>query len=216
MKVSGGLKEDGIVVGNAYDKYNSGNPIVRWMMQGFAQDLSALVTKASPTTIHEVGCGEGYWILKWTKEGITARGSDFSNQVIKLAKQNAEGHNLSTELFQVGSIYDLQPAKDSADLVVCCEVLEHLEQPEIGLRALQDIVGKHLIISVPREPIWCVLNMARGKYLGNFGNTPGHIQHWSQKGFIKLVSKYFDIVEVKKPFPWTMLLCLPKGFKHPS
>src|SRR3546814_9260447 len=75
MKVSGGLKEDGIIVGNAYDKYNSGNPIVRWMMQGFAQDLSNLVNLASPTTIHEVGCGEGYWTLKWTQEGMAARGS---------------------------------------------------------------------------------------------------------------------------------------------
>src|SRR3546814_3395940 len=101
MKVSGGLKEDGISVGNAYDKYNSGNPIVRWMMQWFAQDLSNLVNLASPTTIHEVGCGEGYWTLKWTQEGMAARGSDFSSQVIELAKQNAESRKLSPELLQV-------------------------------------------------------------------------------------------------------------------
>src|SRR3546814_863681 len=181
MKVSGGLKEDGIIVGNAYDKYNSGNPIVRWMMQGFAQDLSNLVNLASPTTIHEVGCGEGYWTLKWTQEGMAARGSDFSSQVIELAKQNAESRKLSPELFQVGSIYNLHPARDSADLIVCCEVLEHLEHPEAGLQALQGIVEKYLIISVPREPIWCALNIMRGKYLRSFGNTPGHIQHWSQK-----------------------------------
>jgi hypothetical protein len=30
---------------------------------------------------------------------------------------------------------------------------------------------------VPREPIWRIGNMARGRYLGDLGNTPGHIQH---------------------------------------
>ncbi|MOA56543.1 hypothetical protein D3C78_1805420 [compost metagenome] len=88
--------------------------------------------------------------------------------------------------------------------------MEHLEHPEQGLQALQRIVGRHLILSVPREPIWCALNLARGKYIGDFGNTPGHIQHWSQKGFISLVSRYFDVLEVKSPLPWTMLLCKPR------
>ncbi len=211
MKISGGLKEDGIVVGNAYDKYGASNPIVRWMMQGFARDLSDLVAKASPTTVHEVGCGEGYWVLKWHAAGISARGSDFSNQVIDLARVNAKNQSISPTLFNVGSIYDMDPVRDSADLVVCCEVLEHLENPEDGLRALQRIVGRHLIVSVPREPIWCVLNLARGKYVKSLGNTPGHIQHWSKGGFIMLVSKYFDVLEVKSPFPWTMLLCRPKA-----
>ena len=40
MKVSGGIKEDGIVVGNTYDKYGSKNPIVRKIMQGFDDSLS--------------------------------------------------------------------------------------------------------------------------------------------------------------------------------
>lgn len=209
MKVSGGMEEGGIVVGNTYDKYNSGNPVVRWMMRGFAQKLEALVTKVNPKSIHEVGCGEGYWVLKWNDAGINARGSDFSTRVINLAKLNAEKQKLSTKIFNVGSIYELQ-ASDSADLIVCCEVLEHLEDPEAGLYALQKIVKGHLIVSVPREPIWCALNMVRGKYLLNFGNTPGHLQHWSSTGFTKLISNYFDVIEIAKPFPWTMLLCQAK------
>jgi len=210
MKISEGLKEGGVVVGNTYDKYNSRNPIVQWMMQGFARDLSALVTLAAPSSIHEVGCGEGYWVFKWSNNGFNARGSDFSSQVIKIAQANAAARNVSPDRFKVASIYDMDAKKDHADLVICCEVLEHLAEPELGLIALQRIVGRHLIISVPREPIWCALNIARGKYLTKLGNTPGHIQHWTQKGFIRQVSKYFEIIEVKRPFPWTMLLCQPK------
>src|SRR3546814_15238014 len=102
-----------------------------WISDVCSSDL--LVNLASPTTIHEVGCGEGYWTLKWTQEGMAARGSDFSSQVIELAKQNAESRKLSPELFQVGSIYNLHPARDSADLIVCCEVLEHRsEERRVG------------------------------------------------------------------------------------
>jgi len=206
MKISGGIKEDGIVVGNAYDKYGSRNPIVRWIMSGFNESLSELVARTTPKTIHEIGCGEGYWVLRWNRQGMTACGSDFSSQVIEIARENAVEDGLSPDVFAQASIYDVEPDRDRADLIVCCEVLEHLECPEEGLRALQRSVEKHVILSVPREPVWRALNILRGKYLPDMGNTPGHIQHWGRPDFVKLVSKYFDIVEVKTPLPWTMVL----------
>jgi hypothetical protein len=52
--------------------------------------------------------------------------------------------------------------------------------------------------------------LLRGKYIKDLGNTPGHLQHWSSDKFVDLVSNYFEIIEVKKPFPWTMLLCKAK------
>ena len=210
MKVSGGIKEGGVVVGNTYDKYGSQNPIAKRLMSGFSGALSGLVEKASPNTIHEIGCGEGYWVMQWNKEGIQARGSDFSAQVIEIARSNATGNGLPADVYMQRSIYDVEAAQDSADLIVCCEVLEHIENPEAGLEALQRIATKHVIISVPREPIWCALNLARGKYLSKLGNTPGHIQHWSRSNFVTLVSQYFDIVELKSPLPWTMLLARVK------
>lgn len=210
VKISGGAQEDGIVVGNAYDKYGSRNPIVKWIMGGFEAALSALVAKASPTTIHEIGCGEGFWVLRWNKQGIAARGCDFSAHVIEIARENALERGLRPTLFEIRSIYDLEAARDSANLVICCEVLEHLEYPEAGLQALQRVVNQHLIVSVPREPLWCALNLARGKYIADWGNTPGHIQHWSKDSFIRLVSRYFEVVEIKNPLPWTMLLCRPR------
>jgi hypothetical protein len=52
-----------------------------------------------------------------------------------------------------------------------------------------------------------VLNLARGKYLADLGNTPGHVNHWSRSGFLDLLSRRFEIVEVRTPLPWTMALC---------
>jgi len=210
MKVAAGMAEGGIVIGNTYDKYGSRNPIVRRIMMGFSDTLSSLVERASPIDIHEVGCGEGYWIQHWTAQGIRARGSDFSEKVISLASANAKGKGIPEKAFLVRSIYDLERGRDSADLIVCCEVLEHLEDPLAGITSLQRIVTNHLIVSVPREPVWRMLNMMRGKYWGQLGNTPGHLNHWSSSSFIRFISQYFNIVEIRKPFPWTMLLCRAK------
>jgi len=207
MKIAGGVSEDGIVIGNTYDKYGSKNPIVRAMMNGFDHALEDLVAKVNPVTIHEVGCGEGYWVIKWRHRGLDARGCDFSSQAIKIAQGNAIDRGLSSELFSVRSIYEMAEKQDQADLIVCCEVMEHLERPTEALRVLKQIVqDRHVIFSVPREPLWRLLNMARGKYVGALGNTPGHLQHWSRTGFVRLIGGYFDIVEVKSPLPWTMLL----------
>ncbi len=211
MRISEGLREDGIVVGNTYDKYGAKNPVARLLMKGFADALSDLVAKAAPHTIHEVGCGEGYWVLNWIQQGIKARGSDFSEKVIDLARENAKNRGLSPGTFCVRSVYDIEPGRDSADLLVCCEVLEHLKDPDAGLAALQRVTTDYLILSVPREPLWRVLNMVRVKYLSSVGNTPGHIQHWSSSKFMELAGHYFDIVEIRTPLPWTMLLCRARG-----
>lgn len=210
MKISEGLSEKGVVVGNTFDKYHSSNPIVQKIMQGFENALLELVTKANPSSIHEVGCGEGYWVLRWLEQGLDVRGSDFSETVIDLAKSNAHENELPPNIFKQKSIYDLRPDVDSADLIVCCEVLEHLEQPEEALQVLHKLNSNYAIFSVPREPIWSILNLTRGKYWSSFGNTPGHIQRWSQRGFLKLVSNYFNIEQISAPLPWTMLLCSPK------
>lgn len=207
MRIAGGKKENGIVIGNSFDKYNSKNPIVNWMMNGFESALTDLVKTSHPQTIHEIGCGEGYWVLRWKKQGYAARGCDFSKDVIKLAYENANAQGVTPFIFQQKNIYDLDASQDIAELVVCCEVLEHLEAPQAALEALQRVVSRHLIISVPNEPLWRILNLVRGKYIRHLGNTPGHIQHWSKNDLIKLVSQYFTVVEIKNPLPWTMLLC---------
>jgi len=207
MKIAGGLIEDGLPVGNAFDKHGSFNPVVRWIMNGFDKTLSDFVNYVSPETIHETGCGEGFWVFKWKKEGYEVKGSDFSRKIIDIAQDNAVTQGFYPDIFKVRSIYELNNAEDSADLVVCIEVLEHLEYPEEALKTLRNIAKKYVIFSVPREPIWRVLNMLRGKYVFNFGNTPGHIQHWSKYRFIRLIEKYFEIIQVKNPLPWTMILC---------
>jgi hypothetical protein len=79
-----------------------------------------------------------------------------------------------------------------------------------GLRRLAETAGKYVLLSVPREPVWRVLNVLRGKYLGRMGYTPGHINHWTPVGFRRLVSEHLEILDNRSPFPWTMVLARPR------
>ena len=69
------------------------------------------------------------------------------------------------------------------------------------MREVARLTRHWAILSVPREPIWRALNMARGAYLKDFGNTPGHVNHWSQRAFLKMVGETLDIVLTAAPAP---------------
>ena len=109
--------------------------------------------------------------------------------------------------FKAASVEDLDPAVDSAELIVCCEVMEHLPDPEAALEVVASLARPWAILSVPREPLWRVLNLARLKYAGDLGNTPGHLNHWSRRSFARFVERRLEIVELTSPLPWTMALC---------
>ncbi|MBI4379845.1 MAG: methyltransferase domain-containing protein [candidate division NC10 bacterium] len=200
------MMEDGIIAGNVFDKYGTRNPIAKYLMRGFLRTVDELVSLAGVTDIHEVGCGEGHLSVFLARENRAVRASDPSHYVIEKARGVGcrAGVHIS---FKVANIYELTSREDAAALVVCCEVLEHVPDPHHALRLLSLLAKPYLLVSVPREPIWRILNCARGKYLTQFGNTPGHLQHWSRRAFLGLLVQYVDIVQVRSPLPWTVALC---------
>lgn len=195
---------DDVVAGNVYPKYTTRNPIVRMLVDNFRAHLRALVQRTGARRVHEVGCGEGFLARQLAVDGCEVRGSDLSPATIAEARERSAGLGIS---FQVADLYRLEPGRDAAELVICCEVLEHLPDPAQALEILGRLAQPHLVVSVPREPLWRVLNVARGKYWAELGNTPGHLQHWSRPGFIRLLEQHFDLLELRTPLPWTMALC---------
>ena len=169
-----------------------------------------MVIDINPSEIHEVGCGEGHIFGMLASNNLVVRGCDISKDSLSIAKKNAKKHKLNIPL-ELMSICDLDPKRDYADTVLCCEVLEHLVDPEAAIKKLISITRKNLILSVPNEPIWHILNMLRGKYLTALGNTQGYFQHWSKKQFVDFVSKHADVIEIKTPLPWIILRCHSKS-----
>ncbi len=194
--------------GNVYPKYSTGNPLARRMMAGFLAAVDELSAPLADLDVHEVGCGEGHLLQRFICPGRVVRGSDYSGRVIEQARQNISAESGVT--LEAISLYDLDPARHAAGLVVCCEVLEHIDQPERGLDMLAALAQPYLLASVPREPLWRALNLARGSYVRAWGNTPGHVNHWSKAGFVRFLARRFEILTVRSPLPWTVVLCRSK------
>lgn len=192
--------------GNYYPKYQTKNPIVHKLMQGFLHSFDRLINHTQAKTAFEIGCGEGYLSQRLIERGIKVQGCDIDTAVIAQANHAMAQKGMGTP-FKVGDIYELNPREIKVNLIVCCEVLEHLPDPMQALRLLSQTQAHYILLSVPREPIWRLLNMIRGKYLNALGNTPGHIQHWSKRGFIKMISNYITPEIIINPLPWTMVLC---------
>jgi len=188
-------------------KYESKNPVARRLVAGFWRAFDDLVRYTHATDAHEIGCGEGVMAMRVSRgHGIRIRACDISSNRIDTARLHASGIGLHIP-FAVRNLYDLQPTSDAANLIICCEVIEHLANPDAALDVLASLAMPWLLVSVPREPLWRMFNMARGRYLNDFGNTPGHFNHFSTREFIKFLRRRVAIVEVRKPLPWTMVLC---------
>jgi ubiquinone/menaquinone biosynthesis C-methylase UbiE len=196
---------DGTVTGNTYDKYGSTNPVVRRLMATFERSLGELFTRAAPRSVLDVGCGEGVLTHRWARAvpGPVV-GLDLADPALQAQWEGRRAPNLE---YRVMKAEHLPFADGEFDLAAAVEVLEHVPDPEHTLAEMARVArGGHLLVSVPREPLWRVLNMARGAYLRDLGNTPGHVNHWSRRAFVELLSRHGEVVEARSPFPWTMVL----------
>jgi 2-polyprenyl-3-methyl-5-hydroxy-6-metoxy-1,4-benzoquinol methylase len=198
------LSSTGVVHGNVYDKYRTTNPIARRLQVGFERAMDALLDRAGePSSILEVGCGEGHVTARLAHRFPNARvvGADVSPEIVALARRRHPQLR-----FETWSVYDADPAAEPWDLVVACEVLEHLDDPERALSTIARLSRRHVFASVPREPWWRLMNLARGRYVSAGGNTPGHVQHWSRPGFLGLLGRHLEVVDTRSPWPWTQAL----------
>lgn len=187
--------------GNTYDKYASTNPLERKMMAGFLAALDGMLEGLAPTRILEIGVGEGEVMARVRSRfpGVPVVGLDLPDE------------NLADRWHEAGlpccfgDATRLPFPDDAFDLVLAIEVLEHIPGPEAALAELARVARGHLVASVPFEPIWRVGNLARRRYVKDWGNTPGHVNHWTRWAFRRFVAARFEVERLKTPLPWTMV-----------
>jgi 2-polyprenyl-3-methyl-5-hydroxy-6-metoxy-1,4-benzoquinol methylase len=177
---------------------------VKRLMAGFERTLDELWHRAAPTSILDVGCGEGVLTQKWAQrlEGRVV-GIDLEDPTIQAEWAKRQAANLE---YRAMKAEKLPFANGEFSLASAIEVLEHVPDPEHTVAEMARVASGHLLVSVPREPLWRALNVARGAYVKDLGNTPGHVNHWSKRAFVALLSRHGEVVEARSPFPWTMLL----------
>jgi ubiquinone/menaquinone biosynthesis C-methylase UbiE len=194
-----------VPTGNTFDKYGSTNPVVRRLMSGFEGTLDRLFSAAAPRSVLDVGCGEGVLTYRWAERlgEKPVIGLDLPDPKLEAEWRTRRRENLQFRTFAGGDL----PFLDGAfDMAAAIEVLEHVPDPDHTLAEMARVATRHLLVSVPREPLWRALNVARGAYVREMGNTPGHVNHWSKRRFVRAAGRYGEVVEARSPFPWTMLL----------
>lgn len=188
-----------------YRKHTHRNPIQRLLLWNFFKSLLNLIASKKVDSVLDVGCGEGFTLNCLKEHGIGKRleGIEHSIGAIELGKKAYPDIKIKQ-----GDIYKLPYQDNSFDLVLCTEVLEHLDNPSKALKELIRVSNKYLVISVPNEPFFMFAQLVRGKNWSRFGNDIEHINHWTMFGFPKFIKQNSTakILAKRFPFAWTMLL----------
>lgn len=185
-----------------FNKYTTGNRLERLLVDRFLAAVERCLPDRSPERVLEVGVGEGHVSAR-----VVARYPDAQVVGIDLphpelgARWSARGVD---GVFADALRLPFAPA--SFDLVLAIEVLEHLRDPRAALAEIARVASAEVLLSVPLEPLWRAGNMLRGRYLSDWGNTPDHVQHWGRRGFRRLVARELEVVAVRNPLPWTLVV----------
>lgn len=125
--------------------------------------------------ILELGCGVGQLaklFINYNKNYI--RGIDFSKIAIKKAKENNIGNESK---FIIGNLYNKLLYEIDYDIVIICEVLEHLKDDLFIINNIKK--DKKIIFSVPNY------------------NSKGHVRYFST--WMEANERYRNLIEFKNP-----------------
>lgn len=141
--------------------------------------FSISLIKSSHNVV-DIGCGDGYGIFYLSKYCTKAVGIDVDSRTIQIAKNKYQAANLSYQSVDK----DQWQLSDKFDLVTCFEVFEHVPEPEVILRKIQQILrpGGILIISTPNIEVF-----------GENLEISFHEKEYSLDEFKELIEKHFII-----------------------
>jgi len=179
-------------------KYASTNPLVsrllaRWT--GVLRDTIGPI--GADQVVVDVGVGEALCLERFLPSGHAAVGVEYRHDKALVAAARIDG--LSPVVADAGMV---PVASDSADLVTCIEVLEHLVTDEPAVAELARICRGRCVVSVPWEPWFRLGNLGRGKNVKRFGNDPEHVQFFTPARLRALLSESFAEVRIVRAFPW--------------
>ncbi len=187
-----------------FEKHNTKNPVGKLFLNNFLNTVVKTIRPLNIDSVLDVGCGEGFTLARLQKEkiGKSYEGIERDGAAIEL------GNKLYPRLkITKGDIYKLPFKNNSFDLIVCTEVLEHLDNPRKAYKELIRVSKKYILLSVPNEPFFTIQRMARFQNILHLGAHPEHIQHWTVRGFSKFVKvRGVKLITRKFPIPWTMVV----------
>jgi SAM-dependent methyltransferase len=193
------------------EHYNSSNRIACYLIDNFKTTILRIINKYKICKVFDIGCGDGHISLFLAQHGYIVEGGDINEILIRQANLDVIEKNLyDNAKFNIIDIFNFDFSSIKSEIVLCSEVLEHLDNVDDAVDKIYKIQADLFLFSVPTEPLWRILNMARLKYLKNFGNTPGHVNHWGYGEFKRFLERKFVILEYIFVIPWSIALCKKK------
>lgn len=201
-------------------KHTNPNPLHRWLLRRFHRKIELLLQDAlahlPPTTensgpaplVLDAGCGEGFvaTYLAQRLPDLPLLGTDSQREAVVFAKTQTP----PSARWIVGDVSALPLKDESVPVVLCIEVLEHLEDPWAVVEELRRVCSGLLILSVPSQPFFALANLARGKNLRTLGDDPEHVSHWTARTFLRLLDKRVKVTRVAYAFPWVIAVADPR------
>ena len=187
-------------------KYQTRNPVARLLIARFFDRLSSMIEPLEADSALDAGCGEGEAIARLgavLPEAVSA--VDVDERAIRTVRERFPSVDVTAQ-----SLYKLEFTDDAFDVVICLEVLEHLERPADAVRELARVARKHLLVSVPYEPFFRLGSALRGKHLHAWGNHPEHVNHWNRSRFHSVIEPHVESLEVGVAFPWLIAHCVAR------
>ena len=201
-------------------KYKTRNPLKRKLLASFDLRILQLLQQITDENSHmffgknitllDAGCGEGFiteqikqCFPKWNLTGV-----DGAEEAVLFARKHVKGVD-----FKVENLYELHFSDCTFDIVVCSEVLEHLDEPERALKELKRVSKTAILLTVPHEPWFRLGNMVAFHNISRLGNPIDHVNHWNFYEFQKFVRVQladFDC-RFEKSFPWIICVAVRKG-----
>lgn len=185
-------------------KHLNPNPIQRYLLTQFHQQILAFIAQTGAKTILDVGCGEGFVLQELRQTYPTHRlfGGDFSYTALTWGRDILQ-HGAPLTHFD---LHQLPFADNTFPLVICLEVLEHVPDSGLALRELARVSAGHVLVSVPHEPFFCLANLARLKHVQAWGNDPEHLHNYTTTTFKAMVSQEVALLQYQRSFPWQIAL----------
>ena len=188
-------------------KYTNRNPFHRLALRRFFDRIAGEILEMNPDRVLDFGCGEGLFLKEIEARGVELDdyvGIDLREDALQTARSYHPRHR-----FELVDISQWHSPAASFDLVIACQVLEHLPDPVSALRRLVGLSSERLLLTVPTEPWFQIVNLARGRHLARLGNHPEHVNRWSFSKFGRLVSNHAEIVRAYRIFPFTLVVAKP-------
>lgn len=147
--------------------------------------------------ILDIGCGSGATTFYLARKALKVYGIDISKRAVELCQQSRTSLGLEGKvIFRIMNFPQKTP-RDKFDIIICSEVLEHLENDILALKQIKKILKPKgiVIISVPSKnaPLY------KWGLTSNFDRGVGHLRRYSIEDLSVLLKKTgFTVIEVKK------------------